>query len=53
MVLTSHAGTKMHYDIECFYNNMDVELDCKEWLYFEAFEKDHGDLEPYRTEWMI
>ena len=33
----SAAGTKMHYDIECFYNDMDVEVevDCLEWQYFE------------------
>lgn len=51
----SRAGTKMHYDIECFYNDMDIEVeeDCKEWQYFESFEKDHEYLEPYRTEWMI
>ena len=23
----SAAGTKMHYDIECFYNDMDVEVE--------------------------
>ena len=32
----SKAGTKMHYDIECFYNEEDVEVeeDCVEWKYF-------------------
>jgi ATP-dependent exoDNAse (exonuclease V) beta subunit len=52
----AEAGTKMHYDIECFYNNMDVEVeeDCIEWKYFEEFEDEIGNnLEPYRTEWMI
>lgn len=52
----SEAGTKMHYDIECFYNDMDVEVeeDCVEWKYFEQFEKEIGQyLTPYRTEWMV
>lgn len=52
----SAAGTKMHYDIECFYNDEDVEIDedCLEWKYFEEFENDIGQhLEPYRTEWMV
>lgn len=52
----SEAGTKMHYDIECFYNNVDVDEKGKnttEWSYFEQFHKDYGNLTPYRTEWMI
>ena len=52
----SLAGTKMHYDIECYYNEMDVEVEeeCIEWKYFEKFEEDIGQYkEPYRTEWMI
>ena len=46
----------MHYDIECFYNDEDVEIDedCVEFDYFMAFENDIGSkLEPYRTEWTI
>jgi ATP-dependent exoDNAse (exonuclease V) beta subunit len=52
----SEAGTKMHYDIECFYNDMEVEVEenCLEWKYFEDFEESIGSkLNPYRTEWMI
>ena len=52
----SKAGTKMHYDIECFYNDEDVEIDedCVEFDYFMSFENDIGsELEPYRTEWMV
>jgi len=52
----STAGTKMHYDIECFYNDMEIEVDedCKEFQYFEEFEQEIGQhLKPYRTEWMI
>lgn len=52
----SEAGTKMHYDIECFYNDMGVEIEegCVEWDYFEEFEAKIGStLTPYRTEWMV
>ena len=54
-IKASKAGTKMHYEIECFYNDMDVEVDedCKEFNYFLEFEKDHENFEPYRTEWMV
>ena len=53
--IASEAGTKMHYDIECYYNYMDVEVDedCKEFNYFLEFDKDHDNLKPYRTEWMV
>ena len=46
----------MHYDIECFYNDCEVEVeeDNVEWNYFEKFEADIGSkMEPYRTEWMV
>ena len=49
----SEAGTKMHYDIECFYNNMDVENNSIEYSYFIKFYKKFSHLKPYRTEWMI
>ena len=49
----SEAGTKMHYDIECFYNDMEVKNESTEYDYFLRFHKQHADLEPYRTEWMI
>lgn len=40
----SEAGTKMHYDIECFYNDMDVEVEVDniEWSYFDKFEEEIG-----------
>lgn len=47
------AGTKMHYDIECFYNNNEVENNSIEYSYFMKFKEDYKDLIPYRTEWMI
>ena len=45
------SGTKMHYDIECFYNNMDVKNDSIEYQYFMKFYEDYKHLKPYRTEW--
>ena len=51
----SEAGTKMHNNIECFYNEMNVEDDGSlEWKYFKEFNESIGpDLNPYRTEWMV
>jgi ATP-dependent exoDNAse (exonuclease V) beta subunit len=69
----SGAGTKLHYDIECFMNNSKLpkgythkdlldyynaniqlfENTSIEWKYFIQFVKDHPDLKPYRTEWMV
>ena len=51
----SKAGTKMHYDIERFYNNDDsVENNSTEFNYFKSFHEEIGSkLTPYRTEWMI
>jgi ATP-dependent exoDNAse (exonuclease V) beta subunit len=47
------AGTKMHYDIECYYNNMEVKNDSTEYKWFLRFVKDFPELKPYRTEWMV
>lgn len=47
------AGTKMHYDIECYYNNSPNENDSIEYQYFQCFLKDHSHLKPYRTEWTV
>jgi hypothetical protein len=47
------AGTKLHYDIECYYNGMaSSENTSIEYQYFLDFAK-ASDLKPYRTEWMI
>ena len=43
------AGTKLHYDIECYYNNCPNENNSIEYQYFKNFVKDY-DLKPYRTE---
>jgi len=51
------AGTAMHYDIECYYNQClpgDFDwLQCPERTYFTNFLDDWGHLEPYRTEWTV
>jgi CRISPR/Cas system-associated exonuclease Cas4 (RecB family) len=47
------AGTKMHYDIECYYNKLDVKNESIEYQYFQQFASDYQHLKPYRTEWMV
>lgn len=47
------AGTKMHYDIECYYNKINVNNTSIEFNYFLKFVEDFPNLKPYRTEWMI
>lgn len=47
------AGTKMHYDIECFYNQCPNQNDSVEYSYFMRFTRAYPHLKPYRTEWMI
>lgn len=55
------AGTKMHYDIESYYNNIPPVNDSIEYKYFKAFEEARLDsvkgfgrtLVPYRTEWTV
>ena len=49
----ANAGTKMHYDIECFYNNQEVKNNSIEFEYFRKFADDFKELNPYRTEWMV
>jgi len=49
----SGSGTKMHQDIEYYYNGMTPENDSIEYTYFLNFAKDHANLKPYRTEWMV
>ena len=55
-VESSEAGTKMHYDIECYYNNCPNENNSIEYKYFLEFDdymKSQTNCFPYRTEWMI
>jgi ATP-dependent exoDNAse (exonuclease V) beta subunit len=49
----SSAGTKLHYDIECFYNGIFNKNESVEFGYFAAFVRDHAHLTPYRTEWCV
>jgi hypothetical protein len=46
-------GTKLHLDIEHFYNDMDVKNDSIEYKQFMNFYEDHKKLQIYRTEWLI
>lgn len=50
---SSSAGTKLHYDIECFYNDQPSDNNSLEYGYFLNFQKDFAHLTPYRTEWMV
>lgn len=53
----AEAGTKLHYDIECYYNNILVNNSSVEYGHFieftRSFGSSHGDSVPYRTEWFI
>ena len=52
----AEAGTKMHYDIECYYNSpikAHNENNSIEYTYFKEFLEKTQNLKPYRTEWMI
>ena len=49
----AEAGTKMHYDIECYYNGNPNENDSIEYQYFKNYLQYHNHLTPYRTEWMV
>lgn len=47
------AGTKLHYDIECYYNNIVVDNSSVEYGHFIEFTGSFGNFVPYRTEWFI
>lgn len=49
----SGAGTNMHYDIECYYNQMPVTNESVEFTYFQNYLRDHPHLQAYRTEWTV
>ena len=46
-------GTKLHADIESFYNDEPVANDSPEYQYFLKFNDDLKTLTPYRTEWTV
>jgi hypothetical protein len=49
----SQAGTKTHYNVECFYNDIPVNDDSVEYEYFMRFVADHPHLKAHRTEWCV
>jgi hypothetical protein len=51
--LASEAGTKMHLDIEKYYNGMPVDNDSVEYQLFQKFVVDFPFLEAFRTEWTV
>ena len=53
-VAAAEAGTKMHYDIECYYNNVPVSNDSTEYSQFIKYQEEHAKgFIPYRTEWTV
>lgn len=50
-------GTKLHYDIECYYNNEKVNKHTQnnsiEYKYFIEFAKEFAHLKPWRTEMKV
>jgi len=52
-VEASGAGTKLHFDIECTYNKMQISNDSVEYKYFLNFYNAYKHLEPYRTEMLV
>ena len=50
----STSGTRLHFDIECYYNGAPNENQSPEYQHhFLNFAEDHKHLTPFRTEWMI
>jgi hypothetical protein len=49
----STSGTRLHFDIECFYNGTPNDNESLEYNHFLNFAEDHKHLTPFRTEWMI
>ena len=49
----STSGTKLHYDIECKYNGIEVNNNSLEFEYFINFYNDYSHLIPYRTEMLV
>jgi len=49
----ANAGTRMHADIENYWNGLSVHNDSLEYSFFLQFVQDFPHLKPYRTEWMV
>lgn len=50
---TFDYSNKELYEIYVSDNKNKLEVEAKEWKYFMNFVRDHPELKPYRTEWMI
>ena len=50
---SAESGTITHFNIECYYNDIEQEDDSIEYKYFKNFVRDHAHLEAYRTEMYI
>ena len=48
-----NEGTKLHKDIENFYNKIDTKIESPDFHQFLQFYEEHKDLKIYRTEWFI
>ena len=49
----STKGTHLHYDIEHYWNEMEVKNSSIEYGYFQKFVEDYKWLKGYRTEWIV
>lgn len=49
----SEKGTRMHENIELFYNNIEIVDTSIEFGFFKKFLLEFSDLNPYRTEWTV
>jgi len=47
------AGTKLHQNIEDYFNGETIVNDSMEWNHFMKFHTDNIGLIPYRTEWVV
>ena len=52
-VAASSAGTQTHFNIECYYNEIEQPDESLEYIYFKNFVHDHPHLQAYRTEWCV
>jgi hypothetical protein len=49
----SSKGTKMHMNIEHYWNGLDVVNESIEYEYFKKFVVDYPELKAFRTEWVV
>lgn len=49
----AYEGTRMHENIERYYNGLEHEYGTKEFKMFSNYVRDHKSLVPFRTEWEI